>query len=416
MVLKASHERTVVWEANREIPVSERFSALRIVDGNLVVFNESKTQVWSTNLNSTTNSGSVQAVLLDSGNLVLRAGSSNNTSEPLWQSFDHPTHTWLPGGKLGFNNITKQTQFLTSWKNSEDPSSGLFSVGINQDGSNSYSIWWNRTIQYWTSGSWDASSRTFRLDPDLRLNSIYNFRYVTNENISYFTYSPYDPKLVYRCLMSVTGQVQLLSWMENTRQWNLFWSQPRRQCEVHATCGHSGVAMMHQGPSCGTEDRFLEMHNMLMPENKQALEVRSVEKCGSVCLSNCSCTAYAYDSSTGCSIWTQDILGVEQLAEDDSHGRMLYIRLAASELMYLKSGKGRADKRSLKIALVSAAAGLFAVSFGYFLWKKTLGKKREHRRKHGGIEINYGAGGVKNDTELPLFGLKRILAATDNFS
>ncbi|KAM2012027.1 hypothetical protein ACFX1T_023932 [Malus domestica] len=152
------------------------------------------------------------------------------------------------------------------------------------------------------------------------------------------------------------------------------------------------------------------MHNMLMPENKQALEVRSVEKCGSVCLSNCSCTAYAYDSSTGCSIWTQDILGVEQLAEDDSHGRMLYIRLAASELMYLKSGKGRADKRSLKIALVSAAAGLFAVSFGYFLWKKTLGKKREHRRKHGGIEINYGAGGVKNDTELPLFGvaIKRL--------
>ncbi|KAM1373171.1 hypothetical protein ACFX2I_023901 [Malus domestica] len=247
--------------------------------------------------------------------------------------------------------------------------------------------------------------------------------------------------------MSVMGQVQLLSWMENTRQWNFFWSQPRRQCEVHATCGAFGscndasvplcTCLMGFEPKspldwylqdysdgcsrktslqCGTEDRFLEIHNMLMPENKQAVEVRSVEKCGSVCLSNCSCTAYAYDSSTGCSIWTQDILGVEQLAEDDSHGRMLYIRLAASELMYLKSGKGRADKRSLKIALVSAAAGLFAVSFGYFLWKKTLGKKREHRRKHGGIEINYGAGGVKNDTELPLFGLKRILAATDNFS
>ncbi|KAB2610569.1 receptor-like serine/threonine-protein kinase SD1-8 [Pyrus ussuriensis x Pyrus communis] len=439
---------TIVWVANREQPVFDKFSSvLTILDGNLLLSNESKTPVWSTNVTSN-NFSSVKAVLLDTGNLVL-LDESISSSEPLWQSFDHPTHTWLPGAKIGFNKITNQTQILTSWKNSEDPSPGLFSLEMNQDGSNSYIILWNRSIVYWTSGSWNATSRIFSLVPEMRQNYIYNFSYITKENISYFTYSLYDPKIVSRFVMSVTGQVQQLTWLENTRQWNLFWNQPRTQCAVHATCGAFGSCndisgllcncLMGFEPKsppdwylqdysdgcsrktslqCGAEDRFLEMHNMLMPEKKQSVEVRSADKCGSFCLSNCSCTAYAYDSSTGCSTWTGNLLGLEQLAEDDSGGRILFIRLAASELMYLKSGKGHNEKRSLIIAMVSAGAGLFTINFGYFLWKKTLRKRRQHKRKHVGTKINYGAGAGagKNDTELPVFGLKRILAATDNFS
>ncbi|CAN6702115.1 unnamed protein product [Malus baccata var. baccata] len=136
-------------------------------DGNLVLLNMSQTPVWSTDLNSTTSSGSVQAVLLDSGNLVLRAGSSNNTSEPLWQSLDQPTHTWLPGGRLGFNKITDHAQILTSWKNLEDPAPGLYSLKLSPDESNSYILLWNRSKHYWTSGSWDESSHIFNLVPEV---------------------------------------------------------------------------------------------------------------------------------------------------------------------------------------------------------------------------------------------------------
>ncbi|CAL2249479.1 unnamed protein product [Prunus armeniaca] len=47
--------KTIVWVANREQPVSDRFSSeLRISDGNLVLFSESKAPIWSTNLHSTT--------------------------------------------------------------------------------------------------------------------------------------------------------------------------------------------------------------------------------------------------------------------------------------------------------------------------------------------------------------------------
>ncbi|CAN1161151.1 G-type lectin S-receptor-like serine/threonine-protein kinase At4g11900, partial [Linum perenne] len=45
------------------------------------------------------------AVLLDQGNLVLLRNGSNPTQNPtpLWQSFDNPGDTWLPGGKIGLS-------------------------------------------------------------------------------------------------------------------------------------------------------------------------------------------------------------------------------------------------------------------------------------------------------------------------
>ncbi|MFS7889464.1 putative protein kinase RLK-Pelle-SD-2b family [Helianthus anomalus] len=121
---------TVVWVANRDSPVSDSFtSKLKIIDGNLVLLDESNSLVWSTNMNSTATP--VSATLLDDGNLVLRYGSGS--SLPIWQSFDHPTDTLLPGMKLGYNKLTNTNQILTSWKNREDPGMGLFSLELDQN-------------------------------------------------------------------------------------------------------------------------------------------------------------------------------------------------------------------------------------------------------------------------------------------
>ncbi|KAI7979538.1 G-type lectin S-receptor-like serine/threonine-protein kinase [Camellia lanceoleosa] len=46
---------TIVWVANRDNPISDKYSSvLKILDGNLVLLNESQTLIWSTNQNSTT--------------------------------------------------------------------------------------------------------------------------------------------------------------------------------------------------------------------------------------------------------------------------------------------------------------------------------------------------------------------------
>ncbi|XP_070661528.1 G-type lectin S-receptor-like serine/threonine-protein kinase At2g19130 [Malus domestica] len=367
----------------------------------------SKNPVWSTDLNSTTSSGSVQAVLLDSGNLVFRAGSSNNTSEPLWQSFDHPTHTWLPGGRLGFNKITDHAQILTSWKNLEDPAPGLYSLKLSLDESNSYILLWNRSKQYRTSGSWDESSHIFNLVPEMRLNYIFNYSYVTNENESYFTYSLYDPRIASRCSISALGQIQQLTWLEISKQRNLFWVQPRQGCDVYAFCG--AFSSCNPTPSCkclkgfkpnrqsdwdlqiysggwsrttsvqcanATRDGFLGIHSHSLPENMKYEDAVSIESCRSICLNDCRCTAYAYASSNGCSVWHRDVLDLKERDNNGGDGRTLYIRAAASDIK-----KKPVIKSSLLIAIVSPITGLLVVIFGYFLWKKTLGKKREHRNR-----------------------------------
>ncbi|XVE66275.1 hypothetical protein DITRI_Ditri08aG0067600 [Diplodiscus trichospermus] len=393
-------EQTHVWVANRESPVRDKYSSeLKISNGNLVLFNESQVPIWSTNINSTT-SGSVIAVLEDTGNLVLRDGSSS--SAPLWQSLDHPTDTWLPGGKLSLNKLTKRSQLLTSWKNSENPEPGLFSLELDPNGTSQYLIKWNGSQNYWRSGAWDEQTRIFSLVPEMRLNYIYNFSYVSNENESYFTYSLYDPNIISRFIMDVSGQIKQLSWLESSKQWNLFWSQPRQQCEVYAFCGPFGRCNENALPFCnclegfqpksesdwnlsdfsggcqrktklqcedaslanGKINKFLENPNMILPRHAQSMSAGSISDCESSCLQNCNCTAYAYDSD-GCKIWMGDLLDLQQLTEDASNGKTIYIRLAASEFHSSSNNKG------MIIGAVAGSVGfvLVLVMFAILRWR-----------------------------------------------
>ncbi|KAJ6361008.1 hypothetical protein OIU77_004939 [Salix suchowensis] len=365
-------EQTIVWVANRETPVSDRFSSeLRISGGDLVLFNESKIPIWSTNLSSS-RSSSVEAVLNDNGNLVLRDGSNSSVS-PLWQSFDFPAHTWLPGAKIGLNKITKRSTRLISWKSKDNPSPGLFSLELDPNQSR-YLIFWNRSIYYWSSGSWNG--QIFTLVPEMRSNYIYNFSYVNNTNESYFTYSLYNETLISRFVMEDVGQIQQTSWLESTQKWFLFWSQPKTQCEVYASCGAFGSCNEKSQPFCnclrgfnpkktedwgwgvysegcerasnlqcgnssvvnGKNDRFFSSNNLELPSNSQTVEARGAQECESACLSRCNCTAYAYDGSL-CSVWSGDLLDMKQLG-DDSNEKTIYIRLAASEFSSSKNDNG----------------------------------------------------------------------------
>ncbi|KAE8672930.1 Detected protein of unknown function [Hibiscus syriacus] len=137
---KVSHS-TTVWIANREKPVHDIYSSvLKISDGNLVLFNESQVPIWPTNVSTgSTISSSVVAMLLVDGNLVLQDGPNSILSTILWQSFDHPTDTWLPGSKLRFNKRTNQSQRIVSWRSHDDPApgpdlTGPVELGINRQG------------------------------------------------------------------------------------------------------------------------------------------------------------------------------------------------------------------------------------------------------------------------------------------
>ncbi|CAL8159676.1 unnamed protein product [Prunus armeniaca] len=119
--------KTVVWVANRNQPVSDTSSStLQLFqNGNLTLLVQSKTEIWSTHSMSTVSHSTV-AMLLDNGNFVITYAF--NSSVVIWQSFDHPTNTWLPGGKLGHNRLTKEKLSLTPWRNPQNPAPGLFPI------------------------------------------------------------------------------------------------------------------------------------------------------------------------------------------------------------------------------------------------------------------------------------------------
>jgi hypothetical protein len=131
----------------------------------------------------------------------------SNPSTTFWESFDHPTDTWLPGAKLGIDKVTGKPQQLISWKNKEDPLPGVFSCGLDPNGSNQYFLEWNRSQIYWSSGVWNGKTHTFAFVPELTLNYVFNYSFVSNENGRYFTYSLYDPSYRSKFVMKSTGNI-----------------------------------------------------------------------------------------------------------------------------------------------------------------------------------------------------------------
>ncbi|KAI3731017.1 hypothetical protein L1987_62200 [Smallanthus sonchifolius] len=99
---------TVVWVANRETPITDKSGLFKVSShGNLEILSGGNTMVWSSNSTVSGRSYNPVVQLLDNANLVVWDTDKNNTNKNLiWQSFDHPCDTLLPGMKLGKDLVT----------------------------------------------------------------------------------------------------------------------------------------------------------------------------------------------------------------------------------------------------------------------------------------------------------------------
>ncbi|GAB4825057.1 hypothetical protein Ancab_007930 [Ancistrocladus abbreviatus] len=382
--------QTIVWVANRDSPVSDKYSSeLKILNANLVITNGSKTPVWSTNVTLPA-SGPVEAVLRDEGNLVLRDQGNNNST--IWQSFDHPTHTLLPGAKLGLNKRTKKSQRLTAWKNIDDPATGLFSTELDPNGTLQYYMFWNRTENYWSTGTWDSEHHMFRLIPEMTLNPVYDVNYVDNENESYSTYSVKDPSFVSRVILDVSGQVKDLTWLNTSQQWNLFCSMPRDQCEVYAYCGAFGSCNQNSLPFCNCLQGFERTSESDWQLNDYS------RGCARKTDLQCENRTSSKDRDK---FWMYSYMGLPQHAvsmaagsSGDSNGRTLYIRLAASEF------PSSSNKKIIGIVVGCVAGIAAALCLLWVVWHQ--------KRKVATTKTVEGS--------LVAFVYRDLQAATKNFS
>ncbi|KAJ6397413.1 hypothetical protein OIU77_018431 [Salix suchowensis] len=425
-------DNKTVWVANRESPSNDPASSkLELLsDGNLVLLKSPTETVWSTALASSMPiTSKAEAVILDDGNFVIRDGS--NPSTIYWQSFDYPTDTWLPGAKLGINKHTGQVQRLISWKNSEDPAPGMFSVGIDPNGSSQFFIEWNRSHRYWSSGDWNG--KIFSLVPEMLLNNIHNYSYVSNINESYFTYSMYNPSFLARYVIDVSGQINQFIWLGGPRRWYYYWAEPKDQSGVYGLCGVFGVFHENSSSYCeclkgfkplvqnewtsgcvrksplqcqnkksiGEEDGFLKMSNLTLPANSKTYQK-------------------TYSS--------QGLLMA-------GAGPEIYIRLAASEReLQIGNGSTRTGgtmKWKLRTALAVAIPTIL-ITLGLFMYFRCLWKAKLTRKGHDIMLFDFDTnpGSTNNESssvdnrkkrwsknmELPLFSYESVSVATGQFS
>ncbi|KAL4312374.1 hypothetical protein GQ457_01G005240 [Hibiscus cannabinus] len=433
---KKASTGTVVWVANREASVSDASGVLSINDkGVLSIMNGTKGIVWSSNTSRNAAEESV-AQLLDSGNFVVKDRIDNDPERVLWQSFDYPCDTFLPGMKIGINFVTGFDRHLSSWKSMEDPAPGIYSFRIDPRGFPQLVLKKGPEILF-RAGSWNGVYFTGKSVP--KYYTVYRYEFFSNPNEIYYGYKARNSTMFSRYLLEPSGQIQRSIWNERKKDWEVFLTSDADQCLIYAYCGSYASCTTEGSPPCKClegfvhrsastwnlssvdwsdgcirrtqlvcegGDTFLKKSGLKLPDTSKSWADISIDRkdCEKVCLKNCSCTAYAdldiREGGRGCLLWFGELIDIIEYSEG---GQDLYIRLAISDLDHIKrKGKLKEKEKAGVIAIsVIVASGTIIIGFLLYVRKIKLRKRGVHENE---------------DIELPVFDFATIAMATNNFS
>ncbi|XBH94092.1 hypothetical protein VPH35_084929 [Triticum aestivum] len=452
-------ELTVVWVANRENPASNTTSPmLSLTNSSNLVLSDGDgggRVIWTTtNMGAAMGSSTPVAVLLNTGDLVIR--SLNGTT--LWQSFEHHTDTFLPGMKLRFKYMQNGTSDrLVSWKGPSDPSPGRFSYGGDTSAFPQIFLWdGERPVS--RSAPWTG----YLVKSELRYQQangsadvIIYLAVVDGDDEIYTTYNVSDGAPHTRYVLTYFGEFQIQSWSSNTSAWVVLGKWLSLECNHYGYCGMYGycdetsvpvatckclqkflfmnrysgkftpqkkclhgfepantvewtggkfsAGCQRMEPLRGCNDGFLALPGMKSPDKYSLVGGgrSTFEECATECNHNCSCVAYSHAnlSSSGskrnmtrCLVWSGELLDTGKIGEELGSDT-LYLRLAGLNATSGKRRKSNAIKIVLPV-LGSSVIVLICISLAWF-------KFRVH---------------PEHNHEFPFVTFEEIALATHNFS
>ncbi|TXG69071.1 hypothetical protein EZV62_004006 [Acer yangbiense] len=289
---------STVWMANPNNPITDESANLSIdaSDGNLKIFHSGGNPIPVSSVEGARNTS---ATLLSSGNLVLREmNSDGSVNRVLWQSFDYPTDTLLPGMKLGFNLQTGHQWFLRSWLTIGNPAQGSFTLVMDPNDSNKLKVMWFGEVHcsvVFLNGNFNFSSSI----ANGRVKS-YDFTYISNEQEKYFNYSLLDftttnPSLT----LAVDGSL-------------LDGDLSPIACELSEILENQKKLACRRSVS----PYFSSKHGFMSGErtNFKGSDHMTISDCTIKCWNDCSCVAFSIrneTNGTGCEIWNREAKFIE---------------------------------------------------------------------------------------------------------
>ncbi|KAH9748354.1 Receptor-like serine/threonine-protein kinase SD1-8 [Citrus sinensis] len=312
--------------------------------------------------------------------------------------------------KIGWDLKTGFEWYLTSWKSTDDPSTGDNSFKLDFHGFPEGFLW-NKQERKYRSGPWNGVR--FSGVPEMKPIEGINFEFfIDQDHDVYYSFFIENKNLFSRLIVSPDGFLQRFTWIEANKIWNPFWYAPKDQCDNYGECGPFGICDTNASPVCQcmrgfepkdpqawslrdgsggcvrktelqcSEDKFLQLKNMKLPDTTTSFVDynMTLKECEAFCSRNCSCTAYANTNitgGTGCVTWTGELKDIRKYAEG---GQDLYVRLAASDIGH--------PERSQDLLLNQVV----------------ISSKRDY------------SADKTDDLELPLFDFETIVRATDNFT
>ncbi|KAL8505599.1 hypothetical protein ACS0TY_016734 [Phlomoides rotata] len=341
---------TYVWVANREAPLTTKSGVLRFTEpGMLALFNGTDgTIIWSTNV-----SGNPAAQLLDSGNLVIKDAEAEDF---IWQSFDYPTDTYLPGMmSLGWNLETGVVTNLTSWRSDDDPAPGNVTTQMDPTGCPQCVTKQGEKILNrlgpWIGDRFSGST----------IRSINHQNLLMNGSVGKYIDDIVDPSVQSMIILRPDGAQLRQILNQQTKSWTTYASLPSDTCDNYNSCGENGRCNIGDSPQCGCLDRFvpkdveswdggdwsngcvrrialncpddvfLKYSGIKLPDarNSSTDEQRtSLEECENECSRNCTCVAYTQlnisGAGSGCLFYHGDLIDIRTISSSGpfsgSHG------------------------------------------------------------------------------------------------